>query len=785
MGKTEDESKAVDPICGMTVEINKAAGSWERDGKTYYFCGLRCLDRFKAEGSQGNSQPPCQHEEHAVAVMPAPALAAKKEHAAQAAGTSVFTCPMHPEVESIKPGVCPKCGMALEPKAASDMAIEDDSELNDFVKRLWSCLILTVPVLVPSMAHMLPGRPLESVMPGELLSWQQFLLVTPVVTWGAKPFFERAAQSMKTGNLNMFSLIALGTGVAYIYSTVVTFFGMGDSAAPPVYFESAAVITTLVLLGQVLELRARSQTSGAIKALISLAPKTARKIMSDQTERDIAVDLIKKGDLLRVRPGEKVPADGIVVNGLSAVDESMITGEPLPVVKTEGDKVTGGTLNTTGSLTMKAERVGQETLLAQIVEAVNRAQRSRIPVQRLVDQIASIFVPVVIIIAVVTFFAWLALAPQPALPMAIVNAIAVLIVACPCALGLATPMSVMVATGRGARAGILIKGAEALQKLEKVETVVIDKTGTVTEGKPRLIGVFTLPGFNEHMVLKQAASLEHLSEHPLAHAIVAAAQEMQLPLHEVKQFEALPGLGITGTIDGQTIFVGNEKLLERQKVPTEKLQDMAQSELNKGYTVMFVAIANEPAGVIVAGDPIKESSFEAVQMLQAMNIRIVMLTGDNKVTAAAVAHQLGIDQVEANVLPVDKANVVKSLQDSGRVVAMAGDGINDAPALSQANVGIVMGTGSDIAKESADILLVKGDLRGIVKAIVLSRAMMSNIRQNLFLAFIYNTVSIPVAAGVLYPALGLLLSPMLASATMSFSSFSVIANALRLRQIKL
>jgi Cu+-exporting ATPase len=785
MGKTEDESKAVDPICGMTVEINKAAGSLERDGKTYYFCGLGCLDRFKAGDSQGNSQPPCQHEEHAVAVMPAAALAAKKEHAAQAAGASVFTCPMHPEVESTKPGVCPKCGMALEPKAASDMAIEDDSELNDFVNRFWSCLILTIPVVVPSMAHMLPGRPLENVMPGELLGWQQFLLVTPVVTWGAKPFFERAAQSMNTGNLNMFSLIALGTGVAYIYSTAVTFFGTGDSAAPPVYFESAAVITTLVLLGQVLELRARSQTSGAIKALISLAPKTARIIMSDQSERDIAVDLIKRGDLLRVRPGEKVAADGIVVNGSSAVDESMITGEPLPVVKTEGDKITGGTLNTTGSLTMKAERVGQETLLAQIVEAVNRAQRSRIPVQRLVDRIASIFVPVVIIIAVVTFFAWLALAPQPALPMAIVNAIAVLIVACPCALGLATPMSVMVATGRGARAGILIKGAEALQKLEKVETVVIDKTGTVTEGKPRLLGVFTLPGFNEHMVLKQAASLEQLSEHPLAHAIVASAREKQLPLHEVKQFEALPGLGITGTIDGQTILVGNEKLLAGQKVPTEKLQDVAQSELNKGYTVIFVAIANEPAGVIVAGDPIKESSFEAVQLLQAMNIRIVMLTGDNKVTAAAVAHQLGIDQVEANVLPVDKANVVKSLQDAGRTVAMAGDGINDAPALSQANVGIVMGTGSDIAKESADILLVKGDLRGIVKAIVLSRSMMSNIRQNLFLAFIYNAVSIPVAAGVLYPALGLLLSPMLASATMSLSSFSVIANALRLRQIKL
>jgi Cu+-exporting ATPase len=681
--------------------------------------------------------------------------------------------------------------MTLEPRVLS-AAEEKSPELSDMTRRFWISIALAIPLIVIEMSDMIPGQPLQRVMPDSMRTWLELVLATPVVLWAGAPLFVRGWQSIVNRSLNMFTLISMGIGVAYGYSLFAAVFPnlFPDSfraadGSVPVYFEAAAAITALVLLGQVLELRARSNTSSAIRALLGLAPKTARVIRPDGREEDIGLDRVVPGDRLRVRPGEKVPVDGVVVEGNSPVDESMITGEPIPVEKRPSDRLIGATINGTGGFIMRVERVGSDTLLAQIVRMVSEAQRSRAPIQRLVDVVASYFIPAVVLSAVITFIVWAIVGPQPRMAYALVNAVAVLIIACPCALGLATPMSIMVGTGRGATAGVLIKNAEALEILGKVNTLVVDKTGTLTEGKPRLVSVTVLDGFTEADVLRIAASLERGSEHPLAAAIVAGAEERKLTLADAEDFKSVTGQGVTGRIERRAVALGNQQMMSELGVGFDAVSADADAQRKDGHTVMFVAIDGRPAGLIGVADPIKSSTAEALKMLQDDGVRIVVLTGDNRTTAEAVAKKLGIDQVEAEVMPDQKASVVKRLQSEGRIVAMAGDGINDAPALAQAQVGIAMGTGTDVAIESAGVTLVKGDLRGIAKARHLSRSTMSNIRQNLFFAFVYNVIGIPIAAGALYPVFGLLLSPIVASAAMSMSSVSVITNALRLRRVRL
>jgi P-type Cu+ transporter len=702
-----------------------------------------------------------------------------------------YSCPMHPEIVRSEPGFCPICGMALEPRTVT-IADEVNPELRDMTRRFWVSLGLTLPLLLMAMAEMVVGAPLSHWLSGRPLAWAQLILATPVVLWGGWPFFERGWASLANRSLNMFTLIAMGIGTAYVYSVIATLFPdifpqafRGHEGEAAVYYEAAAVITTLVLLGQVLELRARSQTSSAIKALLSLAPKTARRLLGDGAEEDIPLAHVQPGDRLRIRPGEKVPVDGIVLDGDSSVDESMITGEPVPVEKVPGGRLTGGTVNGTGALVMRAERVGSETLLAQIVRLVSEAQRTRAPIQRLADTVSAYFVPAVVLIAILTSIVWALIGPEPRLAYALVNAVAVLIIACPCALGLATPMSIMVATGRGALTGVLVKNAEALEILEQVDTLVLDKTGTLTEGKPRLTSLVARPGEDEATLLRLAASLERGSEHPLAAAIVAGAQARGITLVEVQAFRSSTGKGVTGIVEGQAIALGNRTLLEELHIEADTLSEEAEALRREGQTVMFVAVNGTAVGLVGVADPIKESTIEAIDLLHQDGISLMMLTGDSRTTAEAVARRLGIDAVEAEVLPEEKVEVVKRLQAEGRLVAMAGDGINDAPALAQAQVGIAMGTGTDVAIESAGITLVQGDLRGLVRARRLSRATMGNIRQNLFFAFLYNALGVPIAAGVLYPIFGLLLSPIMASAAMTFSSVSVIANALRLRKLAL
>lgn len=814
----DDQSSFKDPVCGMTVSPQSAAGSLTHQSKTYYFCSQHCMEKFQVDPYSYTTTPSEQHGHEDQELDDAPKGSGK---------AAAYTCPMHPEVRQEKPGPCPKCGMALEPVNPSTaqnveytcpmhpevvrsgpgscpicgMALEprtvsledeENPELKDMGRRFWWSVALSLPVFVLSMSELIPGEPVQQVISNSLLIWVQFFLATPVVLWGGWPFFQRGYASIVSRNLNMFTLIAIGTGVAYVYSLIATFFPgifpdafRGPEGHVAVYFEAAAVITTLVLLGQVLELKARSRTSSAIKALLGLAPKTARIIRDNGDEEDIPLEQVKPGDKLRVRPGEKIPVDGVVVDGSSSVDESMVTGEPMPVKKRAGEKVIGATVNGTGSLVIEAKRVGSDTLLAQIVQMVSDAQRSRAPIQGLADKVASYFVPAVVIISVITAFLWAFLGPEPRMAYAVVNAVAVLIIACPCALGLATPMSIMVGTGHGATAGVLIKNAEALETLEKVDTLVVDKTGTLTEGKPRLTTIQSTGDFKEDEVLGLAASLEQLSEHPLAAAIVTGARERNQKLAAAKDFNSVTGKGVAGNVNGKKIAVGNRKLLEEMDIREDGLAAKADELRQKGETVMFVTIDGRPAGLLGVSDPIKQSTPEAIQLLRRNGIRIVMLTGDNRVTAAAVAKQLEIDEVEAEVLPEKKNDVVKKLQQEGRVVAMAGDGVNDAPALAQAQVGIAMGSGTDVAIESASVTLVKGDLRGIVKALRLSRGTMRNIRQNLFWAFIYNSLGVPVAAGLLFPFFGILLSPMIAAAAMSFSSVSVIGNALRLRRMEL
>ena len=698
-----------------------------------------------------------------------------------------YTCPMHPEIVRPGPGDCPICGMALEPRTVTEHE-EENPELADMTRRFWVGLALTAPLLLVAMVDMLAGMPVQRALPEGWLSWIELVLATPVVLWGGWPFFQRGWMSIVNRSANMFTLIAMGTGVAYVYSLVATVVPQifppafrGMSGRPDVYFEAAAGITTLVLLGQVMELRARSRTSAAIRALLDLSPKTARLLKADGSEEDIPLDRVKPGDRLRVRPGEKVPVDGVVLDGHSAVDESMITGESIPVEKVPGCKVIGSTVNSTGSFTMRAERVGSETILAQIVQLVSQAQRSRAPIQHLADKVAAWFVPEVIGVAAGTFLVWGWVGPQPRLAHALVNAVAVLIIACPCALGLATPMAIMVATGRGAFAGVLIRSAEALETLEKVDTVVVDKTGTLTEGKPRVTSVVPI-GLEKNDLLRITASLERASEHPLAAAVLAEAAAKNLALAEVRDFQSLVGRGAEGIVEGQRVAAGSRRLMDELEV---KIPDVPESYVGAGEAEIYVAIDRRFAGWIVVADPIKESSLAALRELRAQGIRTVMLTGDNQQVAENVAGKLGIEEFEAEVRPEQKSEVVKRLQEQGRVVAMAGDGINDAPALAQADVGIAMGTGTDVAMESGGVTLVKGDLAGIVRARKLSQATMRNIRQNLFFAFVYNSVGVPIAAGVLYPFFGLRLSPILAAAAMSFSSVSVITNSLRLRKVQL
>jgi Cu+-exporting ATPase len=701
-----------------------------------------------------------------------------------------YTCPMHPEIVSDHPGSCPICGMALEPVMVSED--EDTSELDDMTRRFWVGVALSLPLFIYAMGDLIPGRPFESILPGAWRQWAQFAFAAPVVLWGGWPFFVRGWNSIRTLNLNMFTLIAVGVGVAFVYSLVATIVpdvfpdAFRDHAGGvAVYYEAAAVITTLVLLGQVLELKARSQTSGAIRALLELAPPTARRIAEDGTELEVSLDDLQPGDRLRVKPGEKVPVDGKVLDGHSSVDESMISGEPIPVEKRQGDEVVGGTVNGTGSLVMEVTQVGDNTLLSQIVRMVAEAQRSRAPIQKLADLVAAWFVPSVVVVAIITFIVWSIWGPEPAMAYAIVNAVAVLIIACPCALGLATPMSIMVGTGKGAQSGILIKNAEALETLEKVDTVVVDKTGTLTEGRPKLVMIEPAGGFSEDMILSVVASVEKASEHPLAQAIVTGADDRSLEIAAATDFESITGEGAKARVGNSLVAIGNGKFMQRLNASDASLADAAERHRAEGQTVMFIAIDGKPAGIIGVADPIKASTPQAIKMLHEAGLKVVMLTGDSAGTAAAVARQIGIDEVHADVSPEDKNRVVRELQAAGAIVAMAGDGINDAPALAQADVGIAMGTGTDVAMESAGVTLVRGDLLGVAKARLLSQATMRNIRQNLFFAFAYNTAGIPIAAGVLYPVFGLLLSPMIAAAAMSLSSVSVIGNALRLRSLKL
>jgi P-type Cu+ transporter len=856
-----------DPVCGMTVDPGRAPAKAEHAGTSYYFCCVRCGEKFRADPEKylnaKSPEPmhgagvaaqfvqlggikPSPHgglaaiapapirplESDALPESPPSESGAKKSPSAP---TTIYTCPMDPEIRQEHPGPCPKCGMALEPDVPAALATrteytcpmhpeivraepgacpicgmaleprtavveeEENPELVSMTRRFWASVALAIPVLLLGMSQMIPGAPAHGLLSMRAIGWIELALATPVVLWGGWPFFERGWASLVNRSLNMFTLIALGTGTAYVYSVIAVLFpgifpasfrstGMSMSTSTgevPVYFEAAATITALVLLGQVLELRARSHTSSAIRALLKLSPRTARLVRNDATEIDVPIEHIERGDTLRVRPGEKVPVDGVVLDGASSVDESLVTGESIPVEKAEGSRVIGGTLNGTGSFLMRAERVGAETMLAQIVRMVSEAQRSRAPVQRLADHVASYFVPAVVLAAAIAFVAWATLGPEPRMAHALLNAVAVLIIACPCALGLATPMSIMVGTGRGASAGVLVKNAEALEILEKVDTLVVDKTGTLTEGRPRVTQIFAEPGSSENSVLRVAVTLERASEHPLAGAILGAAAEHHIHPGDLTDFHYRTGQGITGIVSGSKAALGNRALFATLSVALGGLEERAKLLENDGQTVMFVALEGKPAGLIAVADPVKATAPEAIEQLHRQKIRIVMLTGDSRATAEAVARKLGIDEVHAGVLPDRKSEIVKQLQKEGRVVAMAGDGVNDAPALTQANVGIAMGTGTDVAMESAGITLLRGDLRGIARARKLSRATMRNIRQNLFFAFVYNSVGIPVAAGALYPFFGLLLSPILASAAMTFSSVSVITNALRLRHVDL
>ncbi len=738
----------------------------------------------------------CSHQQHSTAGMHTDHCGRDDPESRKAAAdpstpatkAGQWTCPMHPEVIRDEPGDCPVCGMALEPVTAS-LEDTESPELAAMTRRFWLSAALSIPVVILAMGHMVPGNPLNELFSTRTRQFIELALSTPVVLWGGWPFFVRGIQSVRTLNLNMFTLIGLGVGVAYTYSVVATLFPgifpasfRGDHGQVGVYFEAAAVIVALILLGQVMELRARSRTSAAIKSLLGLVPKTARRIDADGNEEDVPIDSLQAGDHLRVRPGEKIPTDGRVIEGRSAVDESMLTGEPVPVEKTAGERVIGATINGTGSLVIEAEKVGSDTILSQIVQMVAEAQRSRAPIQKLADVVAGWFVPAVIIAAILTFIIWASIGPEPQLSYALINAVAVLIIACPCALGLATPMSIMVATGKGATAGVLFKNAEAIEVLREVDTLIVDKTGTLTEGRPKLQAVHTSGDWNENDVLQLSASLERGSEHPLAAAIVSGAESRGLQVENCQDFDSVTGKGVTGRVGGHDVALGNQALLEALSIDYELLLQPAEDRRRSGQTTMFVAIDGQPAGIISVADPIKETTREAVETLHDEGIRIVMVTGDNQTTAEAVASQLGIDEVIAGVLPQQKVETVKRLQAEGHVVAMAGDGINDAPALAQAQVGLAMGTGTDVAMESAEVTLVKGDLRAIARARRLSRLTLRNIRQNLFFAFIYNSMGVPVAAGVLYPFLGLLLSPIVAAAAMTFSSVSVIGNALRLNR---
>jgi Cu+-exporting ATPase len=810
-----------DPVCQMDVDPATAPGSAEYKGENYYFCCPHCVQRFKADPEKYLApRPPLSQLVHLGGMSPAkPATSAQDKSNGKGTVTYVcpmdpevreakpgacpkcgmaleaetveYTCPMHPEIVRDRPGQCPICGMALEPRVAAGIQPEDDSELRSMQRRFWVGVVVSIPLLALSMGGMAPGSPLHN-LPAGWIEWLQLALATPVVLWGGWPFFQRGWASIVNRHLNMFTLIAMGTGTAYLYSVIATFAPgvfpasfLGHGGRPEVYFEVSAIIVVLVLLGQVLELRARRRTSTAIKALLDLNPKTARRICAAGVDEEIPLEHVQRGDHLRVRPGDRIPVDGTVEEGNSAVDESMITGESMPVAKAPGIKVVGGTVNQTGSFIMRAERLGSETLLAQIVRMVAEAQRSRAPIQSLADKVSGYFVPAVVLVAVLTFIVWAIWGPEPRFAHALVNAVAVLIIACPCALGLATPMAVMVGTGRGAHAGVLVRNAEALEVMEKVDTLVLDKTGTLTEGKPQVTQIVASANTTDLDVLRLAASLERSSEHPLAAAIVKAAEARGLTLNGASGFQSLTGQGVIGRVDGRDVAVGNVALFAGMQIPAEGLLSQADELRHRGQTVMLVAIDGKPAGVIAVADPVKGSALEAIQSLKQAGLRLVMLTGDNRATAEAIARQLGIDQFEAEVLPEQKSAIVKRLQSEGHVVAMAGDGLNDAPALAQADVGIAMGTGTDVAMESGDITLIKGDLRALVRARNLSQATMRNIRQNLFFAFIYNLLGVPIAAGILYPFLGLLLQPVFAAAAMSFSSVSVIANALRLRNARL
>ena len=765
----DDAAKVLDPVCGMTVDPATSKHRFEHHGETFHFCSAGCRTKFAAD--------------------PAKYLAKERAPEPEMPAGTIYTCPMHPEIRQVGPGSCPICGMALEPEVAS-LETGPNPELADMTRRFWIGGLLSLPPVVLEMGGHLAGP--HSWIDPTLSNSIQLVFATPVVLWAGWPFFVRGWQSLLTRNLNMFTLIAMGTGVAYVYSLIGTLAPQifpatfrGHEGAVAVYFEAAAVITVLVLLGQVLELRARDATSGAIKALLQLAPKTARRVDADGSEHEVEIDTLHAGESLRVRPGEKVPVDGTILEGRSSLDESLVTGESMPVTKETGARVIAGTLNQSGSFIMRADKVGRETLLSQIVQMVADAQRSRAPIQRLADQVSGWFVPTVIVVALAAFGAWAWFGPEPRLAFGLVAAVSVLIIACPCALGLATPMSIMVGVGRGAQGGVLIKNAEALERMEKIDTLVVDKTGTLTEGKPKVVATVPAAGFAEDDILRLAASVERASEHPLADAIVRAAKEKQISIGQVEHFDSPTGKGATGKVDGKTIVLGNAKYLTSIGIDTKSLDAEAERLRGDGATVINMAVDGRLAGLFAIADPVKASTPEALKALAAEGIKVIMLTGDNRTTAQAVARRLGIAEVEAEVLPDQKSAVVTKLQKAGRSVAMAGDGVNDAPALAAAEVGIAMGTGTDVAMESAGVTLLKGDLTGIVRARKLSQATMSNIRQNLFFAFIYNAAGIPIAAGVLYPAFGLLLSPIIAAAAMALSSVSVVGNALRLRTTRL